>query len=114
MQSFRIENEADVDERRAEIGLPTMAEYVAVFSDICGEAALPVARPGKLTGHTKVSLVCSLWVGSGSSRPSVSFPVGNMICWLDRLQSAKSSHTTVTRYRYRSERISSEFHKCTF
>ncbi len=40
-----IENEADVDKRRAEVGLPTMAEYIAIISKMCGEAFLPTARP---------------------------------------------------------------------
>lgn len=42
-----IENEAGVDKRRAEVGLPAMAEYISIVSRICGEYAVPAPRPGK-------------------------------------------------------------------
>jgi hypothetical protein len=42
-----IENEADVDKRRAEVGLLTMAEYIAIISHMCREAAVPSAHPGE-------------------------------------------------------------------
>jgi hypothetical protein len=47
MSSFPIENEADVDKRPAEIGLPIMAEYIAIISGIRGKAAVPAARQSK-------------------------------------------------------------------
>ena len=47
MALLPIEKEAEVDKRYADIGLPSMAEYIAIISDIGGEAAVPAAGSRK-------------------------------------------------------------------
>lgn len=42
-----IEDEANVDQRRAEAGLPPLAEYIALISEKCQEIANATRRQGK-------------------------------------------------------------------
>lgn len=91
---FPIENEADLNKRYADIGLTAMADYIAIISDVDGEAAVPAAGSSKLTGDTAKGFSFVRFGSVPACRGNGwVFDQATLLCCRERPDSAKSGRS---------------------